>query len=215
MRKVSKWIAMFMALIFVFSLCGCVNGGSGKNIIGTWETEWDMSEAMADEMGDEFADFESTLVVSLLFDFNEDGTYKIYLNEEKFKASISDWIDDLCDFAVEKMYDTFETESGVDRETADSLIYEQYGMTIDEMMRQQIDLLFNVDAFIASIETKGNYETKGNKLFLGDGDEVDRSRYDIFSVTGDTLKLELPKGALCTPLSTSGLEYPITLYKVK
>lgn len=214
MKKVSKWMALFTALIFVFSLCGCGNGGSGKSIAGTWEAEWDMSEVMADEMGDEFADFESTLVVSLLFDFNEDGTYKIYLNEDKFKTGIANWTDDLCDYAVEKMYDTFETESGVDRETADSLIYKQYGMTIDEMMRQQIDLLFNVDAFIASVETKGVYETKGNKLFLGDEGEVDRNRYDTFTVTGDTLKLEVPKGAASTPLA-SGLEYPITLYKVK
>ena len=206
MKKISKVMAVIMVIVFTLSLCGCGNG-SGKSIVGTWGIEWDMSELMADEMGD------SSLVVLLLFDFNEDGTFKMYLDEEKFRSNINNWIDDLCDYAVEKTYEMFETESGVDRETADALINEEYGMTVQEMMRQQIDLLFNIDSFIESVETNGIYETKGNKLYMANGGEIDKNKYDVFTITGDTLKLDFPKGAEKTNLA-SGLEYPLTLNKV-
>ena len=72
----------------------------------------------------------------------------------------------------------------------------------------------NVDAMAAEMTMKGIWEAKGDKLYMSEDDEIDVNRFDIFSVSGDTLTLNLPEGAE-DESDIPGLQYPYTLHKEK
>ena len=73
----------------------------------------------------------------------------------------------------------------------------------------------NVDDLLNEMATSGKYEAKGNKLYMAEeGTEIDKNAYDVFTVSGDSLKLELPSGA--DPSQGEilpGLEYPLQFKK--
>lgn len=211
MKRASKVVAMLMVLIMTLSLSAC--GNSGKSLVGTWSISCDLNEMMIEEMGDDYADFESSFVITLKFDFNEDGTFKMYADREELKASLDSWLNDFISYSVEMTYAIFE-EQGIDRETADELIVEQYGASLEDTLRQQIEGSLDADQLADSVDTDGVYETKGNKLYMSDNGKIDETKYDIFSVSGDTLKLELPEGAVQEEV-IPGLEYPLSLTKEK
>ncbi len=59
-------------------------------ILGTWRMECDFSEAITAEMGPEFDDFDAPFIVNIMFGFYEDGTFKMYVEEESFRENFND-----------------------------------------------------------------------------------------------------------------------------
>ena len=185
---------------------------SKKVLYGTWSMDVDISEVLNQEMGDEFAGFDGKLVVTLKFDFNEDGTFKMYADSDALKESFAGWMDSFVAFSVNIMYEEFE-EMGLSKEEADELVQSAYSCTMEEYIRLVMESSLDIDAMVAQMETKGIWETKGDKLYMSDGSEIDVNRFDIFEVSGDTLTLSLPEGAT-DDSNIPGLSYPYSLHKV-
>lgn len=212
MKKLSKLSALIMVMILAFSLVGC--GDNSDKVLGTWETSFDLSEAMLDGTGDEYADFSAEFVVNMRLAFEEGGTYRMYLEEESTKANFEQWLDALVDYETEMVYAAYE-EQGFSREEVDEQAQQQYGMSMKEYILEDRQNVFDIDGFIAEIDTSGVYQAKGDKLYLGE-EEISPTTYDLFTVEGDTLTLnaateEIAEEAALVP----GFEYPYVFTKVE
>ena len=215
MKKLTKLTVLLLALVMVLSLCAC--GGkddAGKALIGTWALDCDLSDAMADELGSDYADFSAPLELTLLFDFNEDGTYKMYIDKSTFSGSFDSWVNAFIDYNVDMMYDML-TEQGLSKEEADAAILESFGMSLEEYFLDAFASELNADDMADEMESTGTYQTKGDKLYLAEGsDSIDESYYDIFKVDGTKLTLELPDGVDESEGEIiPGLSYPLVLQK--
>lgn len=213
MKKVTKLAALMLTLVMALSLCAC-GKDTGKDLVGTWAMDCNLASAMAEELGDDYADFDAPLNLTILMDFNEDGTYRMYIDEATFSDSINGWIDEFITYSAEMMYEMFE-DQGMSREDADAAVMESFGMGIEDYMRDQISTSLDVNELMGEMESSGSYKTKGDKLYMAEGsDDFDDNSYDIFTVNGNSLTLELPEGADPSEGEiVPGLEYPLNFQK--
>ena len=186
---------------------------AGGAIIGTWSMDVDLSEELNRQMGDDFAGFDGKLIITLKFDFNEDGSFKMYADKGALRESFAGWMDAFVVFSADVMYAEFEGY-GLSREEADELIQSSYNCTIEEYIRLAMESSVDIDAMADEMETKGIWEVEGDKLYMSDGSKIDENRFDIFEVSGDTLTLTLPEGAI-DDSDIPGLSYPYSLHRVK
>ena len=214
MKKASKVLVVLLTLVMVLSICGCGGSDSGKELIGTWSLDYDLADMLAGEMGEEYADFNSPLVMSICFEFKEDKTFTMYGEPESFKANFNTWLDEFLAYSTTMMYDMF-AEQGLSQEDADTAFETTYGTSIEDYLREVFEAEVNVDDLLSEMTTSGKYDTSGNKLYMAEtGEDIDKNTYDVFTVSGDTLKLELPSGA--DPSEGEilpGLEYPLEFKK--
>lgn len=208
MKKLTKLTVALLTLVMVFSLCACGGASLEKDIVGTWKIDYDMGEQMSAEMGSDFADFESSLEITLKFDFTEDGEYKMYA-DDSFKENFNDWLADLCDYSVDMMYEIYE-EMGMTKEDVDTLMEDEFGMSLEEYLVTSLEAEMDVDALMEEMVVEGEYKIEGDKLFLSDEDgDFDEDAYEICTISGDTMKLETPDGDETEILP--GLAYPLEL----
>lgn len=216
MKKVSKMLVVVLALVMALTICGCGGSDSGKDLVGTWSLEYDLADLLAGEMGEDFEGFNAPLAMSICFEFKEDKTFRMYGEEESFKTNYNAWLDEFLAFATEMMYTEF-SDQGLDKAAADAAFEETYGNNIEDYLRQTFESEVNVDSLLEEMGTSGKYDTSGNKLYMAEeGTEIDKNAYDVFTVSGDTLKLELPSGA--DPSQGEilpGLAYPLELKKAQ
>lgn len=207
-------LAVLLVLIMALTICGCGGNDSGKDLVGTWSLEYDMASLLVGELGDDFAGFNAPLPMNICFEFKEDKTFTMYGEPESFKASFNTWLDEFLTFSTDMLYTTF-ADQGMSKEDADAAFEGQYGTSISEYMRQNVEDSMDLDALLDEMTTTGKYETSGNKLYMAEeGESIDKNAYDVFTVSGDTLKLELPSGA--DPSEGEilpGLEYPLEFKK--
>lgn len=215
MKKGSKLLVLLLALVMALSICGCGGSDSGKDLIGTWSLDYDMADLLAGEMGEEFEGFNASLVMPICFEFREDKTFTMYGEPEAFKANYNTWLDEFLAFATDVMYTEFANQGLEDKAAADAAFEEAYGTGITDYLRQTFEAEVDVDSLLGEMTTDGKYDTSGNKLYMAEeGTEIDKNAYDVFTVSGDTLKLELPSGA--DPSEGEilpGMEYPLELKK--
>ena len=213
MKKVSKLLSMLLVLVLVLalSLCGC--GDKSKSVQGTWGFDFDMGETIVSDMESEFSDFESVLEIKLLFDFNKDGTFKVYVQEDSFVNNLDKWIKDFAVYNVEAMYVTL-ADMGFSKEESDAMMEEQFGGPMEDYMIQALSEEIDAHELIAKMEYIGVYEASGNKLYMNEGSVIDKTQYDLFEVSGDKLTFNLPEGADNESL-IPGMEYPLVLTKLK
>lgn len=188
---------------------------AGKALVGTWELKCDMADIMHDELGSDFEDFESSLEMTILIDFNEDGTFKLYVDESSFVESFNGWLDDFIAYGVEVLYEMFEEDNGMSREEVDGYIMDSFGMSMEELMREMFASELDVDLLVSEMKTTGTYETRYDRLYLIEKyDVLDEDEYNIFSVSGNKLTLELPEGADEEDYEIlPELSYPLTFQK--
>jgi len=123
-------------------------------------------------------------------------------------------LDEFLAFSAEMLYSEFSNQ-GLDKAGADAAFEETYGSSIEDYLRQTFESQLDVDSLLNEMTTSGKYETYGDKLYMAEsGEDIDKSAYDIFTISGDTLKLELPSGA--DPSEGEilpGLQYPLEFKK--
>lgn len=212
MKKLSKLSALIMVMVLAFSLVGC--GDNSDQVLGIWETSFDLAEAMLDGTGDEYADFDAEFVVNMRMQFKEDGTYRMYLDEESSKANFEQWLEALVDYETEMVYAAYD-EQGYSRDEVDEMSQQQYGCSMRDYIMEDRQDVFDIDGFIAEVDTSGVFQAKGDKLYLGE-EEISPTTFDLFTVEGDTLTLnaateEIAEEAALVP----GFEYPYVFTKVE
>lgn len=208
MKKFTKVVAMLMAMVLLLSLCGC--GDESKKVIGKWSYEIDLQDAIMEEMGsEEFADFKSTLPVTIFFDFQEGGKMELTVDEDAFISAYESWLNDFCDFAADYLYSEAEA-GGMTKEDVDSMFGGSAKDYFKEMMNEEV----NPADLVADMKNSGVWKAKGGKLYISEGSEVEANRYDNYKIEGDVMTITLPEGATQEEL-IPGMEYPLTLNKVK
>ena len=208
--QAAAWFLMLTMAVML--LAGCGSTDTSEQLHGSWGLDYDMGTMISEELGDEYAGFQSPLNVTLVFDFNEDGTYRMYADEEAFRTNWDSWMNAFITYMVDDVYAQIEA-TGVDRATADQMIQETYGCTAEEYMRQIADSAFDVDAILAEMEQTGDYKAEGEKLFLSDpGEEISTNQYDYFEVKDDKLTLSLVDESQDSEV-LPGLNYPLIFTK--
>lgn len=214
MKKFSKLSALIMVMILALSLVGC--GDNSDQVLGTWELSVDFADAMADGVGVDSADFNAEFMVNIRYQFNDDGTYRTYVEEESVKANYEQWLNELVDYESDELYSTYEGQ-GFSREEVDEQAQQQYGCSLRDYVMEQRQDVFDIDALITNMESDGVYKAKGNKLYMGET-STSPNRYDLFTVEGDTLTLDAATEEIAEKAAESaivpGFEYPYVFKKV-
>ena len=214
MKKGNRLVALLLTLLLAFSISGCGSekeDDAAKELIGSWSMECDFAEGMNALVGAEYAGMETQFLVKMIFEFTQEGTYKMYVDKDSFVKSFDGWLDDYVAYSVEDMYVEFE-EEGLSREEADFIIEEEYGCSISEYLFDATKVQLDLDAMVENMVSEGIYEVKGEKLHMSDGTEIDENRYDIYKIEGNTLTLDIPEG-VDAPAVFPGVEYPFVLTK--
>lgn len=194
MKKLfSVVLCLILSLSMLLTMTGCF--GEQSKYIGTWKANLDFTEIMNDElandvdMGGYFTITDFSVVMYL--EFNDDGTYSMWVEEDSVEQAMEQMIDDLTLGMEDYLTDYFASE-GITvtvQEALDSL-----GMTMDELMDDSFDdemMDETVNDMLDAINGEGNFKVEGDRLFLSDGLEyaVDEDVYDICEISGDILKM--------------------------
>ena len=164
-------------------------------------------------MGDEFEGFHEEFEITLLLEFNEDGTFKMYADEEKMSDTLDTYLESLSSFGADMIYEQLE-ETGMTRDQVDEYIEEQFGMSVQEYMLDELHNSIEVGDLAAEVETEGVYEAKGKKLYM-DEYEVAPNAYDIFSVEDDTLTIDAATEEIAEDAELiEGFSYPYVFKRV-
>ena len=214
-KKLLKLLGMLVILCMLFTAVGCAgtsadddddedarkeddknkNGDDEKDtgIVGTWEAEMDLAKAMNEAIGEAAGietDFED-LTIQVQLKINKDDTYKMAVD----KDSVEDMVDELLDQFKDVMKDLVEEAA------------EQYGMTFDEFIEQagyaSFDDFFEdaaaemdgedmIEEF--DIDEEGAWKYEDDKLWLGDGDDIDEDTYYVIELKGKTMTWEEATG---------------------
>lgn len=213
MKKTKRILSLIMIMVLALSLAGC--GSTAKKLYGTWASTFDISSTFeADLAGSEFEGFHEDFDVTLMLDFNEDGTFKMYVDEEALTNTCNTYIESLAAFGADIMYEKFMSQDdSYTREMVDSVFEERVGMGVEEYLLSELQSSINVEEVVSSIETTGVYEAKGNKLYM-DETAVSPNVYDLFTVEGDVLTIDAA-GEVDSEEIIEGFDYPYVFTKVQ
>ncbi len=182
-------------------------------LLGKWSMEMDVSDMLAEEMGVNAGSMETAFIINMIFEFSEDGTYMIYVDEESFKDVFTVWFNEYIDYEIEVMCD----EYGITAEEMDEMFVEMYGMTLKEYLNVALEEEMDIDTLVedatSEMEASGVYETEGDKLYMSEY-YIDYSVYDIFTIEGDTLTVSMAEG-MEFESGIPGVEYPFMLTRVQ
>lgn len=212
MKKLKKLSAILLAFVMILAFAAC-----GKsNYIGTWSLTMDLSAAMKEEMGSEFADFNAPFVFTVYLDLNKDGSCKIYVDEKEAEKDVEPFINALAEFYIESWYTAMEAQ-GIDRATAQSSLEAQFGMPVKDFALQAGKESVDIGEVTSSITSESVYEIKNGKFFMG-SDKIDATIFDSITIDGDKMTLDLAPDAAASPLldeTLPGFYYPLELTRVK
>lgn len=211
MKKMRKILSLVMIMVLVLSLTGC-GSNTASQLYGTWAATFDLSGMIEDELGSDFEGFHENFDITLMLDFNEDGTFRMYVDEEALRDTFNTYIESLASFGTNVMYEQLEGK-GYTRDEVDTMVQEQYGMGVEEYMLSQLQSSVNIDDLIGDMETTGVYKAKGNKLYM-DEVAVSSNMYDLFTVEGDTLTIDAA-GEVDSEEIIEGFDYPYVFNKVQ
>ncbi len=192
-----KILSLLMCLVMLFSVMFTLTGcfGEQSKYIGKWKATLDLTDIMNEElannedMGDYFTLTDFSVVMFL--EFNDDGTYSMYVEEESIEKAMEKMVDDLT-LGMEDYLTNYFKGEGITVTVQEAL--DALGMTMDELMDDSFDdemLDKTVDGMLEAINGEGNFKVNGDKLFMSAGLEygVDESAYEICEISGDILKL--------------------------
>lgn len=194
MKKLfSVVLCLLLSLSMLLTLTGCF-GEQGK-YVGTWRASLDLTDVMNDElakdeeMGDYFELTDFSVVMYL--EFNNDGTYSMWVEEESVEKAMEKMIDDLTLGMEDYLTDYFASE-GITVTVQEAL--DALGKTMEELMDDSFDeemMNETVNDMLEVVNSEGNFKVDGDKLFMSAGLEynVDESAYEICEISDDILKL--------------------------
>lgn len=159
---------------------------TGSVTTGELEGQWNWVFSVDGEMmGVEGFDGSLDLVVLMSF---EDGDYSLSLDEDALMVSLDSFEQDLIDYMIELLYDSF-TSQGLSREEADAQMeLAGMGSSVADYVETAVAEMDLGSALTGSIESEeGEYIVEGDQLTLIPT-AGEQSVY-TFSVEGDTLEL--------------------------
>lgn len=188
----SKIVCILLVMAMAVTLFGCGKGDKDK-FIGTWNATVDATDVfndmLADELGDEMAGYFtfSQFDFVMVFVFNEDDTYTMYIDEDSFMAAIEIFKDD-CKAGFERYFEDMIAAEGLDMTVEDLLALSGY--TLDELMEEAFGEALT-DEMMDSMQASGKWKAEGGKLYTTEGDDDDfaNAGYELYEFTSDGINL--------------------------
>ena len=212
MRFVKKGLSVLFVLVFLLALCSC-GTGKGEELVGKWATEIDFSGLgdLDGAMGEEFADFDKTFNLTLVFEFKADKTYTLTYDEESAKKTQEEWKERLFPFMMGMLLEQ-ATVLEMTEEEFKTTFEEQTGTTLEDYIQTTLAEL-DIISELPAMNSAGYYKVLGDRLFMSDTESFDDASYDVFSVSGDTFTLKSTSDA-AENMEFSEL-YPLVFKRVK
>ena len=196
MKRIASLALVLVMIVALFAGCAA-SATDQEKLVGTWKGEMDMTEALKGELGDELEGFEmSDFKVTVVFNFTEEGTYTMSLDE----ASVQQAMDGLI--------------AGM---TLEDLLAAS-GMSMEDMMKmikEELEGQDLVGEMVEDAKAEGKYQAKDGKLHLSEGkdEDIDEAVYDTYTLEGDVLTLTATYGADEEEADMMKSVYPIILKK--
>lgn len=200
-------IAMIFTMLVTLSGCGAKES---EKFVGTWETDIDMTQAINEGFAEdaETADYlkVDSFKISMVFAFNEDGTYKIDINEEAFNNAYNGLVQSFRD-GMKAYLEAAAKKEGLNV-SADEML-KISGTTMDAIVNEALDKGTLLESF-NEMKGEGTFEVKDGSLNLTDKqtNEVSSESYEF--VSDSELKLVKPENSDDKDLDAI---YPLILKK--
>lgn len=225
MKAGKKIAALLLALVLVVGLCACSstnfgnlggnNNQSGDSIVGTWETEIDMTAAIEAGMGGviDVSGIKTKIMVPMTMTFEKNGKASLELDMKAAQKSVSRYLDEIVDPLVEAMYDQGK-QSGMTEKEFDAAFEEQYGMSVRAYCEKMIGEL-DLDDMLSDGDTSvdGYWKLDGKKLYFDEDkdalEDLDELEYLKVKISGDTLTLDEGNGDSFSDLEAVGISLPL------
>lgn len=208
MTHLKRFTAYFFILVMALSLTAC-NRQSKQEItdqeklVGTWYIEIDREEVLypmleetlrekySMEWRPEFDELMEScnpqpLKYTQYIRFNENMTVDLYVDNDAVLKSLEPYQEEAARLHSEIKYALFADE-GYNREEADRLSIERYGMTIYEKVKAEY--VEESESVISSIARTRWYYVRDNKIILTNADDTSGTTYFEF-LDDNTLKLQ-------------------------
>lgn len=180
-------------------------------IVGKWNTEIVMVDA--DDLGEDYQEFEGKLVMIVTYEFLQDGSYSIDIDKGASKENYDKFVDDLVDYSEKITYEIF-AEDDITKEEADKNYEELYDSSIHDYFVKTFEEEMSFEDILDSIGEKGQktgkYKVEENRLFKADDSGIiNEDEYVTFELNDAELKF------VSSTASEDTDSYPIVLKKFK
>lgn len=208
-----KQLSIVLCIAMIFAMLATLSGCGEKEkdkFVGTWKTDLDMTE-MINEGFSEDADMATyfkfdEFKITMVFTFNEDGTYKSDIDEDAFNTAY----DGLVQSFTKGMKDYLEAtakKQGLNL-SADEML-KLSGTTMDAAIKESLNKDTLKNSF-DEIKGEGTFEAKDGNLILTDSKTNETSSESYEFVSDSELKLVKPANSDGEELNKI---YPLILKK--
>lgn len=174
-------------------------------IMGKWNYNFDMGDYILSELEADGNGYNIKCPITLCIEFNDDGTGSIFMDEDSVKKGIESAMSDIIDIT----YDMLEQETGMSRTEIDEYLYEYAGMTLEEMLSDEVntDELFDSDQLCESFY----YEAEDGVIKIKYNNISSSELY--FYIEGDYLVITGEDSGSFEKLEEFGIYLPIYFEK--
>lgn len=124
-------------------------------ITGVWKCDFDMGDALLEEMGAAGNGYNISWPMTFTIEFNEDGTGMLYMDEDDFLNGMNSAIDDIVSIA----YDMLEDELKLSRTEIDEMFASVGSATVEEMILAEIEDELGISSVdFSNLSSSFNYE---------------------------------------------------------
>ena len=217
-KKLLKLLGMLVILCMLFTAVGCAGTSAddddedtrkeddkNKNdddrddedkdtgIVGTWEADIDMAKLMNEMFGEELGvdtEFED-LAITIRLKLNKDDTYELSMDEDSAEDMYDDFLDQFKDVMKVLVEDAAEANDMTFDEFIEQSGYDSFDDFFDEAA-SDMDKEELVDSF--DLGEEGAWKYEDDKLWLGEGDDIDEDTYYVIELKGRTMTWEEATG---------------------
>lgn len=203
MKIKSKYILSLILVLLCFASTAC-SRSDDKKIIGSWETDIDLTKSMSDNDPDGTIQKYFSDGLNMTFTFTFDVQKKVSLNItedsiKNFKSTVKTGMKNML----------IDTLGGTDEAEEYAVSTMGYG-NLDECSEALSDSFVNADDLMGQASLSGNFELADGKLFIYD-DARDENEYFKYEFVSDT-ELNFTEYVSKTS-SKFPFEMPIKLHK--
>ena len=211
MKRIVSLALVLVMVAMLFAGCGKTDQ---EKLVGVWQGEMDLTEALREALSETVEDMEiEKVAVTLLFTFTEEGSYTMKLDEESVKTAM----DGLMETLETALKTSLESESEAMGMTADQALA-ALGMTMDEFVDAMIGMFEEMDLageLTKNFKTQGKHLAEEGKLYMSNSVDTDPDKSEYFSYTleGDVLTLTERVGGEASEEDME-MVFPVILKKI-
>lgn len=185
----NRLAAVLLAAVCMLSVLAACGSNEASKFYGTWQSTIDMSDIISEGWDDDIKEYVeiSDFNLTILFTFNEDGTYSITVDESLLQESF-DQLKDQFAVGMEAYLTDYIDEMGL------GMSLDEFWELADTSLEELVEESFGdeiMDSLVSELVAEGNWKVSGGKLYMSDGvnASIDESMYETYEISGNQLTL--------------------------